>query len=76
MAPDRPASNQEHFTIEDHGSIVIVQPLSSEAWDWIDEHVFEQTWWGGGLVVEPRYVADLVAGMRQDLFNIEDEAGS
>ena len=70
MAPD---TYSQPFVVENHGSIIIVQPLTAEAWSWIDEHVSaDALWWGGGLVVEPRYAADLIAGMQQDLLGEKD----
>jgi len=30
----------------------------------------EAQWWAGGLVVEPSYVADLAAGLREDGFRV------
>mgnify|MGYP003136241576 CR=1 FL=1 len=51
-------------------SIAIVTPESRSARVWIDEHVVGDLneeplqWIGGGLVVEPRYLDALVAGMK------------
>ncbi len=41
---------------------------SAEASTWLDEHVTtpEQLWYAGALVAEPRYVEDLIEGMRDD----------
>ena len=50
------------YRIECHGSLCIVQPLDGEAHEWLREHTDGQ-WWGGGLVVEPRYLKALVDGM-------------
>ena len=58
------------FTVENHGSIFIVQPLTSRVNDWLHEHT-EGTWFGGGLAVEHRYVADLVQGMLDEGFTTE-----
>ena len=55
---------QPDVVVEDHGSVVLVQPLTAQARDWIDENVQDDAmWWSGGLVVEPRYVDDLANGM-------------
>lgn len=51
--------------IENHGSILVFQPMTDFAWDWLDEHVSEDAQYWGGLVVEPRYAEDLVVGMRE-----------
>jgi hypothetical protein len=52
------------FRVENHGSLVLVFPITQDAKDWLDENVRgEQQWFGSGLAVEPRYIADLIAGM-------------
>lgn len=54
-------------TVYNHGSICIVVPLTAAARAWIAENVSgESMWFAGGLVVEPRYLDDLVDGMRAD----------
>lgn len=50
--------------IENHGSLVLVRPLDEEAHTWLQENT-EGTWWGGALVVEPRYLEGLLAGMAE-----------
>jgi hypothetical protein len=50
------------FSIEPHGSIVLVRPLTNEAREWLEENTDGQ-WWTGALAVEPRYVEGLVEGM-------------
>jgi len=50
------------FSIENHGSIVLVRPLTSDVSAWLGEHTDGQ-WFGNALVVEPRYVEALVEGM-------------
>jgi hypothetical protein len=55
---------QSDVRIENHGSLFIFQPLTPAAQAWIEDNVSdESTWWGGGLIVEPRYARDLAAGM-------------
>ena len=55
------------FTIENHGSIVLVRPLTNDVFGWLIENVGESgenvQWFGGALVVEPRYVEALVEGL-------------
>lgn len=50
------------FTVENHGSILLVRPLTADVRGWLEEHT-EGTWFGGALAVEPRYVEDLVDGL-------------
>jgi hypothetical protein len=50
--------------VDDHGSICLVRPISNRAHSWLDDNVSaDAMWFGGALVVEPRYVSDLVVGM-------------
>jgi hypothetical protein len=56
------------LSVEDHGSVVLLRPLTDTARDWIEEHVsregFHPDW--PTLVVEPRYVTDIVCGAQAD----------
>lgn len=63
---------QEDVRIENHGSLFVVQPMTTEAREWMLENVASEPWqWlGGGLAVEPRYVFDLVEGMRDAGFTV------
>jgi hypothetical protein len=56
------------FSIQNHGSIFLIHPHIEGAREWIAEHIDpdQSQTFGGGLVVEPRYVSDLVAGMESD----------
>jgi hypothetical protein len=53
------------FTIENHGSIVLIRPLTSDVEEWIEEHVGgeETMYFGNAVVVEPRYVAPIVEAL-------------
>ncbi len=59
--------------IEHHGSIIVFQPLTDAARDWIDEHVQTEPyqWMGTGLCVETRYAGDLASGMQDAGLQIE-----
>lgn len=53
--------------VENHGSIVLLQPLTPEGRDWLEETTDpDATWYGGALVVEPRYVDPILSGARDD----------
>lgn len=57
------------FTVENHGTIFLLTPHTPEAQEWIEAHVppDAQTWAGlNSIVVEHRYIADIVAGIRAD----------
>lgn len=64
----QPCSAEIDVSVENHGSIFVFQPRSERGRTWIDEHVEAEDWqwWGGGLVVEPRYARDLADGMLGD----------
>jgi len=60
----RPAADVQ---IVNHHSIVLFHLNTPEASQWVEENVSsEAQFFGTALVVEPRYVADLIAGMRRD----------
>lgn len=57
-----------HVALEDHGTIVLVHPLTDEATDWLKSNVSaEAQYWGGALACEPRYVGALLEGMQSEL---------
>jgi len=56
----------EDFWIHNHGSLCVVRPKSDEARAWIEDNVGEHTVWsGGGVVVEPRYLAPIIDGITE-----------
>ena len=55
------------FSIENHGTIVLIRPLTDDVDEWLKEHTAGM-WFGNALVVEPRYVGDLVVGMVEEGF--------
>jgi hypothetical protein len=56
------------FTVDDHGTIFLVTPITTIAREWVEQHLFLEGWqWlGGGFAVEHRFVAGLVEGMVGD----------
>jgi len=66
MEQERLNMTPHDFRLQDEGTIVILHPCNDAAGDWIYEHVGwgdEITWWGGGVVIERRYVNDILAGI-------------
>lgn len=58
--------------IENHGSIMLLHPLTTEAWAWVEDNLpDDRQEWCGGVVVEPRYVANIVTGMQDDGLEVE-----
>ena len=57
----------------DHGSVVMVAPLTAEARRFAEENVALESWqWlGDAFAVEPRYVGDLVDGMEAEGLEVE-----
>ena len=55
------------FSLTDHGSIVLLYPHTDAAHDWLADNVEEDgpRWGGAFWVIEPRYMADIVAGMEE-----------
>lgn len=55
--------------VEDHGSIMLFRPNDDDAKKWLEDHVQQDAqWFGGALVVEPRYAQDLVNGLEAEGF--------
>jgi hypothetical protein len=70
-------SKREHIPqadveVENHGSVVLLRPSTPEATDWFEEHLVtaESLFWGTAIVAEPRYVHDIVVGLREDGFTV------
>lgn len=66
------AKTAPDISVENHGSIFLLRPLNVAATNWLDtvtNHDIDDAdaaqWFGGALVVEPRYVADIVNGARE-----------
>ena len=58
---------QPDFIVENHGTIFLLQPLSPAANSWIEENLPEdRLTFGGAVVVEHRYIADIVRGAQID----------
>ena len=57
------------FLCENHGSIFLLCPQNEQAIAWVDEHIgsengFQPYW--PTVVVEHRYISDVVQGIRND----------
>ena len=63
-----------HFTLEQHGSICLLNAHTQEARDWVEAHLpaDRQRWGERGTVIEPRYVADIVNGIQADGLTVEE----
>lgn len=53
--------------VEDHGSVVLLRPITVLGQDWLDDHFDPDALaFGGAVVCEPRYAAHTVRGMQDD----------
>jgi len=65
MAPNNATNLDVH--VVNHGSLFAFELLSQEAREWVDQNVSEDAqFFGGALMVEPRYAMDLATGMQND----------
>jgi hypothetical protein len=68
-----PPPSKIDFSIEDHGSIVLIRPLNPVGAQWLKDTAPEEAqFYGGALVVEPRYVGGVLqaiddAGLSTDV---------
>ena len=55
------------FLVADHGTIFLLQPITDRASAWLREHLPpDSPRFGSSVVVEHRFIADIVAGIRGD----------
>ena len=61
------AATGTDFAVANHGTIVLLQPLTRAANDWIAANLpADRLHYAGAVVIEPRYLADIVGGIRAD----------
>jgi hypothetical protein len=64
-----PMTTTADIQVENHGTILLFRPQTDAAREWLTAHVdSEAQWFGGALVVEPRYAADLAQGLEDEGF--------
>lgn len=56
------------LVVQDHGSIFLLTPHTDAGREWVAEHIPDdaQTWGIGSIVVEHRYITDIVVGAQGD----------
>jgi hypothetical protein len=59
-------SSPPDILVENHGSVVLLRPLTAPARQWIGENVDVRQGLGDAIAVEPRYVANIVRGAIAD----------
>jgi hypothetical protein len=52
--------------VHGYGSIYLLRATSKRGQQWLDAHIcYDHQEWAGAIVVEHRYVVDIVAGARE-----------
>jgi hypothetical protein len=60
------------FTLQPEGTLAVLYAYSEAADTWCKEHLPDDAMrWAGGIVVEHRYVQDIVAGIAEDGLTVE-----
>jgi len=60
------------FKVENHGSLFLVTPLHLKACQHLTENIGEDSqWFGNALVVEHRYIENLVYGLQEHGFTVQ-----
>lgn len=68
-SPTQSAKIGPDFVIENHGSICFLRPMTRAARAWVEEHIGDsgfQPYFPARVVVEPRFIADIVQGIHED----------
>ena len=57
------------FELQDEGSIVLLRPLTVAATHWVMDNIGEEAqWFGRAVVIEPRYLGNILEGVTADGF--------
>ncbi len=63
------------FTVLNAGSIFILNPITEKADTWVEEKVGindeTQVWGQKGIVIEHRYIKDIIEGILEDDLSLE-----
>lgn len=60
------------FRVEDHGSVVLLVPLTEAAREWCAEHVAPDVpWHAGGCAVSPHEIVRVMRTVREDGLSCE-----
>lgn len=64
------------FTVRNEGSIFLLIPHTPAAEAWIEEHLPQDAmrWAGNSIVVEHRYICDIIDGIQADGLTIGRES--
>ena len=61
------------FDFANHGSICLLTPRTPEAHNWVDANLPQDvmTWGPCSIVIEPRYVENILAGIAEEGLSCE-----
>ncbi len=64
---------EQDFTVQDEGTLVILHPCNDAASEWIQDCLYDEAgngpqWWGGGVVIEHRYIGAILQGIEEEGF--------
>ena len=63
------------FTLDDHGSLVLLKPKTQEACSWITEHIGAPIpWFAGAVALDPQSIPDLLSGILDDDLSWEPDS--
>ncbi len=62
-----PTKWEPDFILSDEGSLFLLQPLTPAAVSWVDDNISQDRMtFGSAIVVEHRYISDIVRGVISD----------
>ena len=60
------------FTVDAHGSLILLKPESPEAFEWIAENIGAPIpWFAGGIALEPSIIPSLLCSILEDALSFE-----
>lgn len=60
------------FQVQNHGSLVLLKPVTDDADRWVEEYIDSSAQrWAGAVVVEPRYIQPILAGIADAGLSVE-----
>jgi hypothetical protein len=63
------------FTVDDHGSLILLKPESPEAFEWIAENIGAPIpWFAGGIALEPSIIPSLLCSILEDDLSFEPDS--
>lgn len=60
--------HQPDFTVQNEGTIYLLRAISIAAQEWVADHIPDDAmrWTDNGIVIEQRYITDILDGIRAD----------